>query len=126
MSFSSNEEKTGHEAIQYSIFSGRYELLKKLGDGSTSRVYLCRKLSNPRKKFALKIFRHQYLQNKELGITQIEEEIKILHGLDHPNITKMHGFGTDGTILKPSGQVISNLVYVILEYVDGMLLFDKC
>ena len=38
----------------------------------------------------------------------------------------MHGFGSDGKILKPSGKVIPNLVYVILEYVDGMLLFDKC
>ena len=80
----------------------------------------------PKKKFALKIFRHEYLQNPELGITQIEEEIKILHDLDHLNITKMHGFGSDGKILKPSGKVIPNLVYVILEYVDGMLLFDKC
>ena len=38
----------------------------------------------------------------------------------------MHGFGANGTILKPSGEIISNLSYVILEYVDGILLFDKC
>ena len=79
-----------------------------------------------KKKFALKIFRHEYIENKELGMNQIQEEIKVLHGLDHPNITKMHGYGSDGKILKPSGQIISNLVYVMLEYVDGMLLFDKC
>ena len=46
--------------------------------------------------------------------------------LDHPNITKIHGFGSDGKILKPNGKIISNLVFLIIEYAPGDLLFDKC
>ena len=122
-------ETTHHQqdkTVQYSIFNGEYEVMNKLGAGKTSRVYLCRLLNNPKKKFALKIFRHEYLQDKNLSIQQIQDEIKILYGLDHPNITKLHGFGSDGKILKPTGKLISNLVFLLIEYAPGDLLFDKC
>ena len=36
------------------------------------------------------------------------------------------GYGSDGTVLKPSGRKIENLVYILLEYVTGGLLFDLC
>jgi len=36
------------------------------------------------------------------------------------------GYGSDGTVLKPSGRKIENLVFILLEYVAGGLLFDLC
>jgi len=36
------------------------------------------------------------------------------------------GWGSDGSVLKPSGRQINNLVYILLEYIDGGLLFDVC
>lgn len=36
------------------------------------------------------------------------------------------GYGSDGHVLKPSGREIKNLVYILLEYVPGGLLFDLC
>jgi len=36
------------------------------------------------------------------------------------------GYGTDGHVKKPSGRVIDNLVYIMLEFVSGGLLFDLC
>lgn len=36
------------------------------------------------------------------------------------------GWGSDGVVLKPSGRKIENLVYILLEYVTGGLLFDVC
>jgi serine/threonine protein kinase len=36
------------------------------------------------------------------------------------------GWGSDGTVHKPSGREIKNLVYILLEYVTGGLLFDVC
>jgi len=36
------------------------------------------------------------------------------------------GYGSDGHVLKPSGREIKNLVYILLEYVAGGLLFDLC
>ena len=38
----------------------------------------------------------------------------------------MSGYGSDGLVLKPSGRKIQNLVYLVLEYVSGGLLFDFC
>jgi serine/threonine protein kinase len=34
--------------------------------------------------------------------------------------------GDNGTVVKPSGRVISNIVYIVMEYVQGGLLFDVC
>lgn len=38
----------------------------------------------------------------------------------------MVDFGDAGQVVKPSGRVISNLVFIIMEYVKGGLLFDLC
>jgi len=35
-------------------------------------------------------------------------------------------FGDAGQVVKPSGRVISNLVFIIMEFVSGGLLFDLC
>jgi serine/threonine protein kinase len=49
-----------------------------------------------------------------------------LQGLNHQNIVNIIGYGSDGHVLKPSGREIKNLVYILLEYVTGGLLFDLC
>jgi len=54
----------------------------------------------------------------------VEQEISILHGLKHKNITKIIDYGSDGVVLKASGKRIENLVYIMLEYIDGGILFD--
>jgi len=53
----------------YTTFDGKYEVIKKLGAGRTSRVYLCRLINMHKKKFALKIFRNEYLEDKEYAHT---------------------------------------------------------
>lgn len=35
-------------------------------------------------------------------------------------------FGDTGTVVKPSGRVINNLVYIVMECVQGGLLFELC
>ena len=56
----------------------------------------------------------------------MEQEIQILQGLKHGNIVNILGYGSDGHVKKPSGREITNLVYILLEYVTGGLLFDLC
>jgi len=46
--------------------------------------------------------------------------------LEHKNVVNIKGWGTDGHVLKPSGREIHNLVYILLEFVTGGLLFDVC
>lgn len=38
----------------------------------------------------------------------------------------MRGYGDSGRVVKPSGRVIDNLVFIIMEFVQGGLLFDLC
>jgi len=38
----------------------------------------------------------------------------------------MYDFGDAGQVVKPSGRIISNLVFIVMEYVTGGLLFDLC
>jgi serine/threonine protein kinase len=38
----------------------------------------------------------------------------------------MLDFGDKGRVLKPSGRIITPLVYIVMEFVQGGLLFDLC
>ena len=38
----------------------------------------------------------------------------------------MIDYGDSGQVLKPSGRVIDNLVFILMEFVKGGLLFDLC
>lgn len=49
-----------------------------------------------------------------------------MQGLKHQNIVNILGYGSDGYVKKPSGREIKNLVFILLEYIPGGLLFDLC
>jgi len=83
-------------------------------------------LKDPTKKVALKLLRDEFLNRDGDSIKSVEQEIQILHGMKHHNIVNILGYGSDGHVKKPSGREIKNLVYIILEYVPGGLLFDLC
>jgi hypothetical protein len=38
----------------------------------------------------------------------------------------MYEYGDAGQVVKPSGRVIDNLVFIVMEFVQGGLLFDLC
>ena len=49
-----------------------------------------------------------------------------MSNIDHSNVVNIIAYGSDGVVSKPSGRKIKNLVYIVLEYVSGGLLFDFC
>lgn len=100
--------------------------MELLGEGHSSRVYLGQDINDPTHKVALKLFKNQFLEKTATGNASIEKEIAVLEELDHENITQILGYGSDGQIVKPSGRVIPDYVYIILEYAPGGLLFDLC
>ena len=110
---------------KHPIFNGEWEIMSSLGEGNTSKVYLARNM-NDKRQVALKLLREEFLQRDADSIKSVEQEIQILQGLKHDNIVNILGYGSDGTVLKPSGRKIENLVYILLEYVTGGLLFDLC
>ena len=97
---------------KHPIFNDQYEILSSLGEGNTSKVYLCRSIENPKEMMALKLLRDEFLSRDEKSIKAVEKEIQILQGLKHKHIVKILGYGSDGHVKKPSGREIKNLVYI--------------
>lgn len=120
-----SEQEVGEEKRKNSIFNDVYEILSELGQGKSSRVYLAREINHPHKLFALKLVRADYLRTGEEAVSLIESEITLLNGLNHKNINRLIAYGSDGKVQKPSGRVIPNLVYMLLEYVPHNF-FDVC
>lgn len=114
------------DKLKHPVFNGEYEILSSLGEGNTSKVYMARNIKNPKQVVALKLLREEFLQRDADSIKAVENEIQILQGLKHENIINIVGWGSDGNVKKPSGREINNLVYILLEYVSGGLLFDVC
>ena len=50
----------------------------------------------------------------------------MLETLRHRNIVGIYDFGDDGRIVKASGRVKELVVYIVMEYVAGGLLFEIC
>ena len=105
---------------------GEWEIMKSLGEGNTSKVYLAVHKEDPKRQVALKIFREEFLTRDNDSIKSVEKEIEILQGLKHDHIINIVQYGSDGHVKKPSGRELTNLVYILLEYVSGGLLFDVC
>jgi len=100
--------------------------MKSLGEGNTSKVYLARQIAAPHNEFAIKILKEEFLRRDEDSILSVQNEITILKNLSHDGVIKMVDFGDAGQVVKPSGRIISNLVFIIMEFVKGGLLFDFC
>lgn len=108
------------------VLNGTYQMLSTLGEGNTSKVYLASTVKDPKQYVAIKILREEFLAKDEDSRKAVVNEVVILQTLKHPNIIKILDFGDQGWVLKPSGRQLNGLVYIVLELVQGGLLFDVC
>ncbi len=93
---------------------GPYRLLRKLGEGGMSRVYLAVRDDGFQRLVALKVIRRG-LKSEDL-LHRFRTERQILAGLDHPNIAKL----LDG------GSTEDGLPYFVMEHIDGIPVDDYC
>lgn len=68
-------QNTKTDNRKYPIFNEQYEIIDHLGEGKTSKVYLCREIDNPNKKVALKLIRNEFINSDPTAIKNIEREI---------------------------------------------------
>ncbi len=54
------------------------------------------------------------------------QEAEILQSLSHKGVVGYVSHGKEGVILKQSGKELTDLVYIIMEYVQGYVLYDLC
>ena len=94
---------------------GPYELIRSIGEGGMGRVFLAQHTDKPfKQQVAIKIV-SAGIPTKQL-LQRMRAERQILANLNHPNVARL----LDG------GETENGLPYLVMEYVDGMPLFDYC
>ena len=77
------------------VFNGKYEILKSLGEGNTSKVYLG-KVIGTEEYAAIKILKEEFLRRDADSILSVHNEITILKNLRHSGIISMVEYGDAG------------------------------
>jgi serine/threonine-protein kinase len=95
------------------LISGRYRLLKQLGEGGMGEVWRARNERTGR-EFALKILLPTLLDNAEV-LARFVREARLTSGLRHPGIVDVFDAG-----LTPDGRP-----YIVMEFLSGESLEDR-
>jgi TolB-like protein/tRNA A-37 threonylcarbamoyl transferase component Bud32 len=90
---------------------GHYEIEREIGQGAYATVYLARDLKHER-KVAVKVLHVD--TTSEMGELRFIREIRLLAGLQHPNILTLHDSGH-----------VNELLYYVMPYVSGETLRDR-
>jgi serine/threonine protein kinase len=87
-----------------STFEEDFAIIKEIGKGSSSTVYLVEDLET-RKQHAAKCVNKSLLREKKSSFRNLIQEIKVLYELDHPNIVDLYYV-----------YETSDCIYMIMEY----------
>jgi tetratricopeptide (TPR) repeat protein len=99
--------------------NSRYDIIEKIGEGSTGSVFLVQDLMYNRIRRALKIIRTTCKESPTAAI--LRNEFSLLRQFDHPNIVKVYDYGT--VIETDSGEHYDDFFFT-LDYVRGKDLFQ--
>lgn len=101
------EESSKRDTYLGRIIKGRYQIIKKLGEGGMGTVYLAEQISMAR-KVALKVLHGNFASDDEF-IGRFRREARLAASLNHPYIVTVHDFdqGDDGAL------------FIAMEYIDG-------
>lgn len=90
------------------IIEGKYKVLKQIGKGGMSKVYLARDI-NLDKQWAIKeIERKVFDRNNEVLVASVMAEANIVKKLDHPSVPKIVDIIEKETV-----------IYVVMDYIEG-------
>lgn len=63
---------------KHPIFNETYEILRSLGEGNTSKVYLGREITNPNRLVAIKLIKDEFINKEKNSLLSVQNEITIL------------------------------------------------
>lgn len=101
-----------HANMAGQVLDGRYAIVKKIGEGGMSFVYLARDVSNDA-RYAIKIL-SPALSKDENSMARLRREASLGIRLVHPNVCNIVRLG----------ETEDGLVYVVMPYVEGEILAD--
>ena len=95
------------------ILDARYQVMKKLGEGGMSYVYLAREISSG-DTVAIKVLSPRLASDKS-SVERLRREAGLAMRLDHPNVCR---------ILR-LGESEDGLIYLVMPFLKGELLSDR-
>ncbi|HLI52434.1 MAG TPA: serine/threonine-protein kinase [Thermomicrobiaceae bacterium] len=98
------------EANAPAILAERFRVVKPIGSGSYATVYLAEDLKTNGTAVAIKILQPHHALNAD-EVARFQHESRISHGIRHPNVVRVIGFGEQG-----------DQHFLVMEWVDGVTL----
>jgi serine/threonine protein kinase len=102
-----------HANMAGQVLDGRYAIVKKVGEGGMSYVYLAHDVSN-NERYAIKILSPN-LSKDENAMARLRREAALGIRLAHPNVCH----------IVRMGETEDGLVYVVMPFVEGEILADR-
>ena len=102
-----------HQNLVGKTLQGHYEIVKKIGEGGMSFVYLAKDVAT-RERYAIKVLSSSLSQD-ENAMARLRREAVLGMRLEHPNICHIIRLG----------ETEDGLVYVVMPFVDGEILADR-
>jgi serine/threonine-protein kinase len=102
-----------HTNLVGQVLQGRYEIVRRIGEGGMSIVYLATDVST-REPYALKVLATTLSQDAN-AMARLRREASLGMRLAHPNVCHIMRLG----------ETESGLVFVVMPYLDGELLSDR-
>jgi serine/threonine-protein kinase len=87
--------------------AGRYEILRKIGEGGMGAVYEARHLKID-KRVAVKVLLDKFIQKADV-VARLEQEAKLASAIGHENIVDINDFG----------ETDDGRTFVVMEFLEG-------
>lgn len=107
------QEPVSHANLVGRTLQGHYEIVKKIGEGGMSFVYLAIDIAT-RERYAIKVL-SSALSMDENAMARLRREAALGMRLAHPNICHIIRLG----------ETEDGLVYVVMPFVEGEILADR-
>ena len=104
-----------------SILDNKFFLLKKIGQGSSAKVYSSVSIESLMDdRFNPKYFSIKIMTKNETDLNLFQNEIKLLEKTNHDNIMKIfsYGFGPKKSLNKEKNKEPKEVYYIVMEYLE--------
>jgi serine/threonine-protein kinase len=108
-----HKQVISHANMAGQVLDGRYAIVKKVGEGGMSYVYLAHDVSS-NERYAIKILSPS-LSRDENAMARLRREAGLGIRLAHPNVCH----------IVRMGETEDGLVYVVMPFVEGEILADR-
>ena len=105
-----------------SILDNKFLLIKKIGQGSSSKVYLGLLIESllDNNCFHPKFYSIKIMTSNKIDLNEFQTEIKLLEKINHDNVLKLYGygFGQKKSLNQEKAKSGKEVYYLVLEYLE--------